>query len=153
MVSLWRACPLRGLWTRLRTLLMRSKACRPASCGIRDAIAPAMSVLDWQFWDFLSNKQVVRRHWFPILTLGGATGSSTNALAGVCFRNSFYWGPRQYPNLSTTNMFSFTANDYLRGRMQHWLEDVDQLDLTGKGSGLTNVTFLIHFPPCGLPFL
>lgn len=66
----------------------------------------------------------------PLGTLDdGSTGS--NSLTGVCYRNSFYWGPRQYPSLSTTNMFSFTANDYLRGRMQHWLEDTNQLYLTG----------------------
>jgi len=66
----------------------------------------------------------------PLGTLDdGSTG--TNFLTGVCYRNSFYWGPRQYPNLSTTNIFSFTANDYLYGRMQHWLEDTNQLDLTG----------------------
>lgn len=66
----------------------------------------------------------------PLGTLDDG-GTGTNALMGACFRNSFYWGPRQYPNLSTTNMFDFTANDYLRGRMQHWLEDTNQLDLTG----------------------
>jgi len=65
----------------------------------------------------------------PLGTLdSGASG--TNFLTGVCYRNSFYWGPRQYPTLSTTNMFDFTANDYLRGRMQHWLEDTNQLYLT-----------------------
>jgi RHS repeat-associated protein len=36
-------------------------------------------------------------------------------------RDSFYWGPRQYPNLSTTNITSFTTNDYMLARMQHWL--------------------------------
>jgi RHS repeat-associated protein len=35
--------------------------------------------------------------------------------------NSFYWGPRQYANLSTTNMASFTTNDFFKGRMDHWL--------------------------------
>jgi RHS repeat-associated protein len=58
----------------------------------------------------------------------GTTG--TNFLTGVCYRNSFYWGPRQYPLLSTTNIYSFTANDLLRGRMKHWLEDTNQLFLT-----------------------
>lgn len=64
----------------------------------------------------------------PLGTL--ETGTDSGQLAAAWFRNSFYWGPRQYPNLSTTNMFSFTANDYLRGRMQHWLEDTNQLYLT-----------------------
>jgi RHS repeat-associated protein len=67
----------------------------------------------------------------PLGTLDNGNGSSTNTLAGVCYRNSFYWGPRQYPALSTNNQNSFTANDYLRGRMQHWLEDSNQLYLTG----------------------
>ncbi len=67
----------------------------------------------------------------PLGTLDNGSGSSTNTLAGVCYRNSFYWGPRQFAGLSTTNMNSFGANDYLRGRMQHWLEDTNQLYLTG----------------------
>jgi len=66
----------------------------------------------------------------PLGTLDdGSTG--TNFLTGICYRNSFFWGPRQYEGLSTTNMDDFTANDYLRGRLQHWLEDTNQLDLTG----------------------
>jgi len=67
----------------------------------------------------------------PLGTMDDGGGSSTNSLAGVCFRNSFFWGPRQFAGLSTTNMDSFSANDYLRGRMQHWLEDTNQLYLTG----------------------
>ncbi|HTB84466.1 MAG TPA: RHS repeat-associated core domain-containing protein [Candidatus Sulfotelmatobacter sp.] len=66
----------------------------------------------------------------PLGTLDTGSGSSTNTLAGVCYRNSFYWGPRQFAALSTTNMNSFVANDYLRGRMRHWLEDTNQLYLT-----------------------
>jgi RHS repeat-associated protein len=67
----------------------------------------------------------------PLGTLDDGNGSSTNTLAGVCYRNSFYWGPRQYAGLSTTDIDSLNANDYLRGRMQHWLEDTNQLYLTG----------------------
>lgn len=36
-------------------------------------------------------------------------------------RNTFYWGPRQYANLSTTTISNFTAADFLKARMQHWL--------------------------------
>ncbi|HTV42180.1 MAG TPA: RHS repeat-associated core domain-containing protein [Candidatus Sulfotelmatobacter sp.] len=66
----------------------------------------------------------------PLGTLETGAGS-TNILTGVWSRNSFYWGPRQYPLLSTTNILDLTANDYLRGRMQHWLEDTNQLYLDG----------------------
>ena len=36
-------------------------------------------------------------------------------------RNSFYWGPRQYAALSTTNIYAFTNSDFRLARMQHWL--------------------------------
>lgn len=65
----------------------------------------------------------------PLGTLDDGT-TGTNSLNGVCYRNSFYWGPRQYTGLSTTAITNLTANDYLRGRMQHWLEDTNQLYLT-----------------------
>lgn len=67
----------------------------------------------------------------PFGTLDYGNGSSTNSLAAVCFRNSFYWGARQYPTLSTTNINNFTANDYILGRMRHWLQDGDDLDVSG----------------------
>jgi len=37
-------------------------------------------------------------------------------------RNSFHWGRQQYAALSTTNISSFTASDYLKARMRHWLK-------------------------------
>lgn len=51
------------------------------------------------------------------------TGPFSNTLDtnNLAYRNTFYWGPRQYPNLSTTNIAQLTANDYLKGRMRHWL--------------------------------
>jgi RHS repeat-associated protein len=36
-------------------------------------------------------------------------------------RNSFHWGPRQYANLSSTNLSAFLASDFLLAHMQHWL--------------------------------
>jgi RHS repeat-associated protein len=66
----------------------------------------------------------------PLGTLDTGTGG-TNLLSNICYRNSFYWNPRQYAALSTTNMSSFTANDYIRGRMRHWLQDTNDLDVTG----------------------
>ena len=36
-------------------------------------------------------------------------------------RNTFYWGPLQYTNLSTTNIVAFTTTDFRLARMQHWL--------------------------------
>ena len=67
----------------------------------------------------------------PLGTLDDGHGSSTNGLAAVCFRNSFYWDARQYPTLSTTNFLAFPANDYVRGRMRHWLQDTNDLTLSG----------------------
>ena len=66
----------------------------------------------------------------PVGTLDSGTNTTAN-LAAICYRNSFYWGPRQFAGLSTTNTSSFTANDYLCGRMKHWLEDQNQLYLSG----------------------
>lgn len=37
--------------------------------------------------------------------------------------DSFYWGPRQYTALSTTNIEMFTANDFQKARMRHWLQN------------------------------
>ncbi len=37
------------------------------------------------------------------------------------YHNTYYWGPRQYANLSTANVALFTANDFLKARMRHWL--------------------------------
>ncbi len=48
----------------------------------------------------------------------------TSGLLGNTYmhlRNSFYWGPRQYDNLSTTNFASFTGNDYLLARRRNYL--------------------------------
>ena len=67
----------------------------------------------------------------PIGALDDGSGSTTNALAAVCYRNSFHWGPRQFANLSTANMSNLTSGDYLLARMRHWLEDTNQLFLTG----------------------
>ena len=36
--------------------------------------------------------------------------------------DTFWWGPKQYGNLSTTNIGSLTAADFRKGRMQHWLQ-------------------------------
>jgi RHS repeat-associated protein len=36
-------------------------------------------------------------------------------------RNTFRWGPRQYANLSTTTISSFTASDFRLAAMKHWL--------------------------------
>ena len=37
------------------------------------------------------------------------------------YRNSFHWGPRQYANLSTTNMYNFSVADYRKARRKNWL--------------------------------
>jgi len=40
---------------------------------------------------------------------------------GMAYRNTFYWGPKQYAALSTTDIASFTTNDFRKARMRHWL--------------------------------
>ncbi len=42
-------------------------------------------------------------------------------------RNTFYWGPRQCASLSTTNITSFTTNDFRLARMKHWLRSASTL--------------------------
>jgi RHS repeat-associated protein len=39
------------------------------------------------------------------------------------FRNSWHWGPLQFSSLSTSDMNSFTTNDYLKGRRRHWMHN------------------------------
>lgn len=53
-------------------------------------------------------------------------------------RNTFYWGPRQYANLSTTTISSFTANDFLKAKMDHWL---------GAGSNMLGETISMERDP------
>jgi RHS repeat-associated protein len=48
--------------------------------------------------------------------------SNTFETSDLNSQNTFYWGPRQYANLSTTNFWAFTSNDFQKGRMQHWLK-------------------------------
>src|SRR5258708_2814745 len=35
----------------------------------------------------------------------------------MIYRNSFYWGPRQYDSLSTTDPLNLSTNDYTRARL------------------------------------
>ncbi len=41
----------------------------------------------------------------------------------MLFRNTFYWGPRQYEALSTTNISALSSNDFRKARLRHWLKD------------------------------
>ncbi len=38
-------------------------------------------------------------------------------------RDTFRWNPRQYADLSTTDIASFTANDFRKAHMKHWLQE------------------------------
>jgi len=42
------------------------------------------------------------------------------------FRNSFYWGPRQYSLIANT-IYNMSTNDYLLARVQHWAHDEDNV--------------------------
>jgi RHS repeat-associated protein len=58
--------------------------------------------------------------------------------SGLNLRNSFYWGPRQYANLSTTTISSFTADDFRKARMKHWLNsDTNWAGVTMVGHTLS----------------
>jgi len=53
-----------------------------------------------------------------------------NSQAGLCdrntrYRNSFYWGPRQYALLSTNDDRHLSTNDYKLARLRNWLHTVD----------------------------
>ncbi|HTV41864.1 MAG TPA: RHS repeat-associated core domain-containing protein [Candidatus Sulfotelmatobacter sp.] len=67
----------------------------------------------------------------PLGTLDTGAGANAGTNSAVWFRNSFHWGPMQYAHLSTQNMTNFTQSDYLLARMQHWLQDTDELYITG----------------------
>ena len=45
--------------------------------------------------------------------------------------NSFYWGPRHFPLLSTSDVLSFTTNDYRMARMRKWLMSDPLANVTG----------------------
>jgi len=45
----------------------------------------------------------------------------TDLYEGPGSRNSYHWNRQQYVALSTTNIDNFTANDYIKARMRHWL--------------------------------
>ena len=48
--------------------------------------------------------------------------SNTFDNSNLNLRNSFYWGQRQYPSLTTTNIASFTSDDFRKARMRHFLK-------------------------------
>ena len=65
--------------------------------------------------------------------------------ANMNYYNSFHWGPRQYAALSTTNIASFTANDFQKARMKHWLiYDDGRAPLLGYGDPTVN--YLVPAP-------
>jgi RHS repeat-associated protein len=47
--------------------------------------------------------------------------SNTLENTEMTLRNTFHWGPKQYTALSTTNIASFSANDFAKARLRHWL--------------------------------
>jgi len=51
-------------------------------------------------------------------------GAPTLSSNRMTYQNSWHWGPMQFASLSTSNMNSFTAADYMKGRLQNWLDAV-----------------------------
>ena len=51
-------------------------------------------------------------------------GNANNAaeLSKLWFRNSFHWGPKQYQQLSTTDILYLGATDFKLARLRHWLD-------------------------------
>ena len=76
----------------------------------------------------------------PVTT--GFTNTFENSNLDI--RNTFYWGPRQYTALSTTNINSFTTNDFRLARMQHWLRG--EYDVSGKAFNIGNTVALLRDP-------
>ena len=64
----------------------------------------------------------------PYASMDNGGGSTFQSLI---YRNSFHWNQKQYAGLSTTDAESFTADDYLLGRMKHWLADSNNVYVTG----------------------
>src|SRR5665213_311252 len=52
----------------------------------------------------------------------GAPSFSSSSMLNL---NSWRWGPMQWPQLSTVNMYSFTPTDYLKARQRNWLFNND----------------------------
>jgi RHS repeat-associated protein len=67
------------------------------------------------------------------------------------YRNSFHWATRQYAALSTTNMFSFTTNDYCLATLKHWLHNKDY---TGPDRRVSGTLSMLRAPsPDALGFV
>lgn len=65
----------------------------------------------------------------PLGTLDSAGASSD--YTSFEFRNSFYWGQKQYAALSTAILTNLVAADYKLARIKHWLEDTNALTTSG----------------------
>jgi RHS repeat-associated protein len=61
-------------------------------------------------------------------------------------RNSFHWGRLQYPLLSTNVAEYLTTNDFLIGRMRHWLGQTDH----GDGESVDTLSWERDFSPDGV---
>jgi RHS repeat-associated protein len=48
---------------------------------------------------------------------------NTFDVTNLNLRTSFHWNRKQYAALSTTTISSFTADDFRKARMKHWLKD------------------------------
>jgi RHS repeat-associated protein len=56
-----------------------------------------------------------------------APAISSSSMANL---NSWHWGPMQWPQLSTTNLYSFTSTDYLKGRQRNWLFNINGISFS-----------------------
>ena len=72
---------------------------------------------------------------FPSNVLSRVAGSSVD-YANMHTRNSFYWSPRQYPQISqagVSNLYNLTSNDLKIAHQKHWFRSV------GGGPGVNKV--------------
>jgi len=68
---------------------------------------------------------------------GQDNGDPSVSQSAMYLRNSYYWGPKQYEQLSLTNPSSLdqlSAADFLLGRMTHWKMEMDGVTVSGAVS-------------------
>ena len=64
-------------------------------------------------------------------------GSVSDPLSAMYLRNSYYWGPAQFANLSIqdpAHLDFLGTNDFRLGRMSHWMLESDKITVSGAVS-------------------
>ena len=79
------------------------------------------------YWDnvFRYNDLFPPNNFYGQLPNVGDTSYEGLCDINMVYRNTFYWGPRQYPFLTTTNPLALTAHDLRVARCRNWLHPSD----------------------------